>query len=158
MYNSVDVARMFLDVGGPMSSFKLQKLVYLAHENYLEETGNPFTLDTIEARETGPTYVELTNTIGNSSKVSVPKNYLKKNKKVTKVSKKYIKEVWEAIGHHSDEQLSRITRLKNSAWDLVYKEENRDFFSWFLGVRTSSHYRLITDNAILQSKRDRENV
>ena len=38
---SVDAARTFLVVGGEMSSKKLQRVIYLAHQNHIRETGKP---------------------------------------------------------------------------------------------------------------------
>ena len=39
--SSIDAARTFLAVGGKMSSRKLQRIIYLAHENHIRETDKP---------------------------------------------------------------------------------------------------------------------
>ena len=47
---SVDAARTFLAVGGEMSSKKLQRIIYLAHENHIRETDKPMIQgDPVEA-------------------------------------------------------------------------------------------------------------
>ena len=63
--SSIDVARIFLAVGGEMSFRKLQRIICLAHENHIRETDKPLIQgDTIEAREQGPVFANLYRLIG----------------------------------------------------------------------------------------------
>ena len=56
--SSAEAARAFLDVKGEryVSAMKMQKLVYIAHEDLIVKTGKPFISDTVEAWEDGPVF------------------------------------------------------------------------------------------------------
>lgn len=65
--SSMAAARIFLAVGGEMSFRKLQRIICLAHESRIHETGRPLIQgDTIEAREQGPVFANLCRLIGNT--------------------------------------------------------------------------------------------
>ena len=109
MTNSVDVARMFLDVGGAMSALKLQMLTYIAHENHILATGSPLVSDNPNAWDKGPTFVNLYRIIGKSDIVS--EDILAK-----KESTQYIKDVWGVFGQRSGESLSGSAQRKGTPW------------------------------------------
>ena len=133
--SSADAARTFLAVGGEMSSMKLQKLIYLAHENHIRETGKPLIQgDVIEAWDEGPVFRDLYRLIGNSENGKViPEDLPDSN--VVDDAREYIEAVNNVFNDNSGSQLSRITHVRGSPWRMARKTVRRGgFFSWLFNV------------------------
>ena len=65
--SSIAAARIFLVVGGEVSSRKLQRIICLAHESHIRETDKPLIQgDAIEAWEQGSVLANLCRLIGDS--------------------------------------------------------------------------------------------
>lgn len=120
---SVDAARTLLDICGNMSSLKLQKMVYLAHENHIGETDMPLIEgDVIEAWSEGPVFENLSRLIGNSDEVEVAPKDLPNGRVVEDDQiKKYFKLIHNLFKDKSGKDLSDITHLSGSPWRMARK-------------------------------------
>ena len=133
--SSVDAAKTFLTVGGEMSSKKLQKIIYLAHENHIRETNKPLIEgDIIEAWDEGPVFRDLYLLIGNSDKGRVIPEDLPNGTVVTdREATAYISSVCDLFKDVSGEYLSDITHAWGSPWQMARRTIRRSgFVGWLL--------------------------
>ena len=140
--SSLEAAKTFLSFGADfsMSGRKLQKLIYLAHENYVELNKEPLiNNDIIEAQASGPVFRELSSFISNStssvSKTDIPSSVKNVDDKDTV---KYLKEVYDLFLDKNGNELSKITHLKGSAWDCARnKIKPRGFLAWMADIKSN---------------------
>ena len=120
---SVDAARTLLEICGNMSSLKLQKMVYLAHENHIGETNMPLIEgDVIEAWSEGPVFESLSRLIGNSEEGEVTPEDLPNGKVVEDDQiKEYFELIHNLFKDKSGTDLSDITHLPDSPWRMARK-------------------------------------
>ena len=130
---SVDAARIFLVVGGEMSSKKLQRIIYLAHENHIRETDKPMIQGyPIEASEQGPVFANLYHLIGDSDKGRVTPEDLPDGKVVAdEDTREYVASVYKIFEDVSGEYLSRVACWRRSPWSMARRTIRRaGSFEW----------------------------
>jgi len=115
-----DVAAVILEQCGPMSTMKLQKLVYYSQAWHLVWDEEPLFEETIQAWANGPVVYELFDVHRGSFTVSPPWLYgspdgLKPNERET------IEAVIGSYGHLSGRQLSTLTHA-----ELPWREARGD--------------------------------
>ena len=100
--SSVEAAKAFLHVskGANVSALKMQKLVYIAHENHIARTSMPFISDRVEAWKDGPVFPALEEIIGNLEERIVNAEDLQSVGHPEQTVKDYVEEIW---GHHKDD-------------------------------------------------------
>ena len=134
--SSVDAAREFLAIGGDMSSMKLQKLVYLAHENHIGETGKPLISDdVVEAWSEGPVLERLARLIGNSDDGKITAEDLPEGETVADAEvREYFQPICELFKNRSGRDLSEITHMWGSPWRMARRTVRRGgFLEWLFG-------------------------
>ena len=131
----LQAAKAFLEIKGTdeMSDRKLQKLIYLAHENHVKQSGKGLLVrPKIRAEASGPVIKNLEKYISNTSKkASLPKDL--NIEPIAEDTKQYLKEVYEIFRDMSGEDLSDITHFKTSAWYAI-RNKGKGFFARILNV------------------------
>ena len=132
--SSAQAARAFLDVSGgaDVSALKMQKLVYIAHENHIAQTSMPFISDRVEAWKDGPVFPALEEIIGNLEERIVNAEDLQSIGRPKPEVTDYVGEIW---GHHKDDSglvLSGITHEDGTPWYIARNPE-RSFFEKLIG-------------------------
>ena len=120
--SSVQAARALFDASGgerEISALKMQKLVYIAHENHIASTTRPFISDRVEAWSDGPVFPALNQFIGNSDEDVVTKACLPENDYLDPRIEKYITEIWNRLANRTGPGLSKDTHAKNTPWDMA---------------------------------------
>lgn len=133
--SSVDAAKTLLTVGGEMSSKKLQKIIYLAHENHIRETDKPLIAgDIIEAWVEGPVFRNLYQLVGNSDNGRVIPEDLPNAKVIAdRETEEYFSSVYNLFKDVSGEYLSDMTHTWGSPWQMARRTIRRNgFFGWLL--------------------------
>lgn len=145
--SSVDAARTFLAVGGDMSSMKLQKLVYLAHENHIGETGKPLIRDdVVEAWSEGPVFERLARLIGNSDDGKITTQDLPEGEVVADAEiKEYLRSICELFKKSSGGDLSEITHMWGSPWRMARRTVHRRGFLEWLFSSNNAERPVISD-------------
>lgn len=145
--SSVDAARTFLAVGGDMSSMKLQKLVYLAHENHIGETGKPLIRDdVVEAWSEGPVFERLARLIGNSDDGKITTQDLPEGGVVADAEiKEYLRSICELFKNSSGGDLSEITHMWGSPWRMARRTVHRRGFLEWLFSSNNAERPVISD-------------
>lgn len=146
---SVEAAKAFLNVGrgANVDALKMQKLVYIAHENHIAETSMPFISDRVEAWKDGPVFPLLAKIIGNREKRTVNADDLPSTE-IPEILKKqvesYLKLIWD---HHKDDSgqwLSGITHQKGTPWYVARNPKERSFLQRLIGWKPK-HPRIEDD-------------
>ena len=138
-YTAKAIANAFLDIaeseGGTIAPMKMQKLVYIAHGWGLGFLGQPLIKEDVEAWKYGPVISNLYHEFkqyGSSSitrkatNVSLDSKTLKIVEETPNIlpedkdSNSLLLKVWEIYGKYSGPQLSNITHLPNTPWDLTF--------------------------------------
>ena len=139
--SSVQAARLLFDAcqasgaeNNKVSALKMQKLVYIAHENHIASTGRPFISDRVEAWSNGPVFPALNQFIGNSREDIVTEACLPKNDCEDPKVEKYIGEIWDRLAKKTGVALSNATHAKGTPWHLAMNPQ-RNFFQMLIGWR-----------------------
>lgn len=116
--SSAEAARAFLEVGNGLwvSAMKMQKLVYMAHENHIAVTASPLISDPIEAWKFGPVFPALEKIIGNSEKESAGTEELRAIKVPHEEVIKYASVIWEPLKEWSGWDISKYTHSRGTPW------------------------------------------
>ena len=146
--SSVEAARALFDASGgrrDISALKMQKLVYIAHENHVAFTGKPFVSDRVEAWSNGPVFPALNEFIGNSHKRLVADACLPKNIDLDPRTKDYIKGIWDRLASRTGRGLSKDTHAKGTPWHMAMHPD-RSFFqklTFWRPIHPEIDYQLI---------------
>ena len=128
--SSVQAARAFLAQavkdGRDVSGLKMQKLVYIAHENHIIVTTQPFIADQVEAWFDGPVFPALERLIGNRDHV-VTEADLPRGSDVDADTAKYIGDLWEILKDWSGRRLSDKLHEEGTPWHMAMNPP-RTFF------------------------------
>ena len=135
--SSVRAARVFFDAcdgESKISALKMQKLVYIAHENHIASTGKPFISDRVEAWTNGPVFPALNQYIGNSRDDIVTEACLPANNDdvLDPKIKKYIQETWDRLKKRTGVGLSNDTHAEETPWHMAMNPK-RSFFQKLIG-------------------------
>ena len=152
--SSASVARALFDAclasdarDTKISALKMQKLVYIAHENHIGLTSKPLILDRVEAWENGPVFPALNRLIGNSSERLVTGAGLPPNDGIESRTKEYIEGIWVLLAHRTGRGLSRDTSDKGTAWHMAMHPD-RSFLqelTLWRPIHPEISYQLIKD-------------
>ena len=132
--SSAQAARAFLEVKDEryVSALKMQKLVYIAHEDLIVKTAKPFISDPVEAWEDGPVFPALHRIIGNSEEKSADVRELREIEKPGEDVLRHVRKVWNHLKERSGPGLSKDTHDKDSPWYWAMNPP-RDFFQKLIG-------------------------
>ena len=121
--SSIDAARIFLAVGGEISSRKQQRIIYLAHENHIRESDKPLIQgDAIEVWGQGPVFANVYRLIGDSDGGRVIREDLPDGKAVSdEDTREYVASVCEVFKGVSGEHLSCMAGGWGSSWRMARK-------------------------------------
>ena len=134
--SSAEAARAFLEVkdGRDVSALKMQKLVYIAHEDHIVKTAKPFISDPVEAWGDGPVFPALHHIIGNSEEKSADVRELREIEKPTEDVLQHVRNVWDHLKERSGPGLSRDTHDEYSPWHMAMNPP-RGFLQKLIGWR-----------------------
>lgn len=126
--SSVQAAKAFLAVKDDrdVTGLKMQKLIYIAHENHIIETTQPFITDRVEAWFDGPVFPALERFIGNRDHV-VAEADLPRSGDVDAVTVEYIRVLWEHLKDWSGRRLSDKLHEEGTPWHMAMNPP-RTFF------------------------------
>ena len=126
--SSVQAAKAFLAVKDDrdVTGLKMQKLIYIAHENHIIETTQPFITDRVEAWFDGPVFPALERFIGNRDHV-VAEADLPRSGDVDAVTVEYIRVLWEHLKGWSGRRLSDKLHEEGTPWHMAMNPP-RTFF------------------------------
>jgi uncharacterized phage-associated protein len=124
--NSLYVANSFikkaLEEDAPLSPMKLQKLLYFAYRDYLQETGTPLFSDRICAWKYGPVVESVYNEFKRYGASNI-RRFARNSEGVVQIVKEggtvagnIIQKVWEQYKQNDGIVLSRMTHRKGTAW------------------------------------------
>ena len=128
--SSVQAARALFDASNgesKISALKMQKVVYIAHENHIASTGKPFISDRVEAWTNGPVFPALNQFIGNSKEDIVTEACLPANDPLEPMVEKYIKGTWKRLAKRTGTGLSNDTHAEGTPWHMAMNPQ-RNFF------------------------------
>ena len=133
---SAEAARAFLEVkdGRDVSALKMQKLVYVAHEDRIVKTAKPLISDPVEAWGDGPVFPALYRIIGNSEEKSADVEILREIEKPGEDVLRHVRIVWDHLKERSGPGLAKDTHDKDSPWYMAMNPP-RDFFQKLIGWR-----------------------
>ena len=134
--SSADAARAFLEVkdGRDVSALKMQKLIYIAHEDHIAKTAKPLIYDPVEAWGDGPVFPALYRIIGNSEEKSADVRILREIEKPGEDVLQHVRKVWDHLKERSGPGLAEDTHDKDSPWHMAMNPP-RDFFQKLIGWR-----------------------
>lgn len=146
---SVEAAKSFLSVSenARVSALKMQKIIYIAHENHIAETSMPFISDRVEAWKDGPVFPLLAKIIGNKEKTVVtecalPSTNISKEK--AELIEGYLGQIWKHHKDDSGQDVSDITHQKGTPWYAARNPKERSFFQRLIGWKPK-HPRIEDD-------------
>ena len=133
---SAEAARAFLEVkdGRDVSALKMQKIVYIAHEDHIVKTAKPLISDPVEAWSDGPVFPALYRIIGNSEEKSADVRILREIEKPGEDVLQRVRIVWDHLKERSGPGLAIDTHDKDSPWHMAMNPP-RDFFQKLIGWR-----------------------
>jgi uncharacterized phage-associated protein len=105
-HSALDVAELILEVNGPVSAMKLQKLVYYTQAWHLALHKRPLFHERVEAWVHGPAISELYQVHAGSTKVTTVRGNAAA---VAKDTRKFVQEVLGYYGHLSASDLRRMS-------------------------------------------------
>lgn len=120
--SSAEAARALFDASegkSEISALKMQKLVYIAHENHIASTAKPLISDPVEAWSDGPVFPALHRLIGNSDKNLVTESCLPPNGDLGERTMRYIKKTWDLLAARTGPGLSEDTHAKGTPWHMA---------------------------------------
>ena len=134
--SSAEAARAFLEIkdGRDVSALKMQKLVYIAHEDHIVKTAKQLISDPVEAWGDGPVFPALYHIIGNSEERSVDVGILREIEKPSEDVLQHVRKVWDHLKERSGLGLAQDTHDKDSPWYMAMNPP-RDFFQKLIGWR-----------------------
>lgn len=143
-YDAKAVANYFLDKaessGTTLTPMKLQKLVFFAHGWHLGLNDEPLISDPIEAWQFGPVVPSLYHEFKHERAGAITGRATELDLEDFKYqaptvrdddigAKKLMDSVWNTYGKLTAVQLSNLTHLPNSPWDLARKKYDGDMRS-----------------------------
>lgn len=153
MYNPLIIANFFILAGiregNPVSPMKLQKLIYFAHGFYLSKYNEPLVNEPVQAWKYGPVMLSVYQVFkiyGNNPITQFPGFY--KNATYHELPfpiQQFLNEVWDLLKKYTAIELSTLTHIRQSPWDVVVKSNGA----------IKSHY-LPIDNHLIQDYFQRE--
>lgn len=124
MYNPVYVSNNFLSRSfqeeSPITSMKIQKMLYFLHRDYLKETGLPLFAERFLTWKYGPVLESVYYTYkkfgsrGITTYGGIPAYSV--NEDVDLILKKLIDDIWVKCLPHDGIYLSKLTHKPESAW------------------------------------------
>lgn len=122
--SSLAVANRFLDKAGSagLTPMQVLKLTYLAQGWMLGLYGTSITEDDVQAWRYGPVFP---NIYGNVARKQIVKDLLPvfiNEEDFTPREKNLIDLVWDKYGRMSGLNLSALTHIKDSPWDVTYRK------------------------------------
>ena len=127
-YTSVEAATKFLYIaksdGVPLSTMKLQKLIYLAQEESIKSKKDPLISEDPIADLNGPVYEKLSEYLKEDTNSDTSYIELKKDKVIVNINNIFI-EVYNKFKYATGKQLSNATHKKGSPWYLASKTEDK---------------------------------
>lgn len=131
MHETLTIAKYFLLKGSQegigISPMKLQKLIYFAHGWFLAIFNRPLIKETIQAWKYGPVIPVIYDkfqSFGNSPiSIFVRKDDARFDFKAEE--KELLDFIWDIYKGYSAIQLSNLTHVKRSPWDVVLSRDKR---------------------------------
>ena len=127
MHDSRQIANWFIDAaneqGNVLTPMQLLKLVYIAHGWMLGLYGRPLIGDKIEAWKYGPVIPRLYHAIKHCKDRPVTNHITAEELEFAEIETDLLKQVYEAYGTESGIELSRLTHMKGTPWELVYEPQ-----------------------------------
>ena len=132
--SSAQAARAFLEVKDErfVNALKMQKLVYIAHEDHIVQTAKGFISDPVEAWEGGPVFPALHRIIGNSEELSADVGELREIERPDEDVLRHVRRIWDHLKERSGPGLSKDTHDKDSPWHMAMNPP-RDFLQKLTG-------------------------
>lgn len=132
--SSAQAARAFLEVKDEryVSALKMQKLVYIAHEDLIVKTAKPLISDPVEAWSDGPVFPALHLIIGNSEERSSDVKELWELEKPNEDVLQHVGNIWDHLKERTGPGLSKDTHDKDSPWYWAMNPP-RNFFQKLTG-------------------------
>jgi len=147
-FSATAVANDFLkiasDNASPLTSMKLQKLVYFSHGWSLALAGDPLIFNRIEAWDYGPVIPDLYQDFkryGNEPIAKPVQEWTIRDRKIVLITptvencprdperigaQKIIERVWQQYGKFTAARLSNATHAEGTPWAQVYKPGQRN--------------------------------
>lgn len=143
-YSAKAVANAFLQIaeteGAKIAPMKIQKLVYIAHGWALGLMNQPLITEDIQAWKYGPVIQDLYHEfkrygrdyiVHKATNVSLDPKTLKIVEETPKLADDdtdahaLVRKIWEVYGKFSGPQLSNITHMANTPWDITFNGEHQ---------------------------------
>ncbi len=109
-----------------MTRMKNIKLCYIAHGFMLATLNKPLFSDPIEAWKYGPVIPGLYFNLKNIHKSVELKSVLSTSVKLSQEVCDLLNDVYNVYGKYSAEELSKLTHMPNSPWELSYIQGNNE--------------------------------
>lgn len=116
-----------------LTNMQMQKLVYFAHGWHLALTGEPLLADAVKAWNFGPVIPPLYNSLKQYGNGLVTELIKRKDPDTGEIKvveepesdyvQKLLNRIWVVYGHKDGSQLSYLTHLPGSPWDITWKKE-----------------------------------
>jgi uncharacterized phage-associated protein len=115
------------DTGVPLTPMKLVKLVYIAHGWHLALTDEALISEPIEAWKYGPvvrTVYHNYKHFGSGQITNKVEDFPSSDGQLDDDKKAFLDKIWHEYGNYSGLQLSTLTHLRETPWDIVWNQQN----------------------------------
>ena len=135
MYNAIAVANYFVrkgvDARSMLTPMQVNKLVFISHGWYLAVTSKPLILESPQAWKHGPVVSSVYHWLKRYGGdpvdvVAFPSSYEEDSFAALNMdenAKRLLDAVWSGYGKKTGMELSSITHVQNSPWDIVWNRE-----------------------------------
>ena len=107
-----------------LTNLKLQKILYFAQVEHLQEKGAPLFDDEIQAWQYGPVVKEVYDWLKGCGAYVITEFdvELADTSKISEETKSFLNKIWDKYSRYSAWGLVEKTHKEGSAWDLVYDD------------------------------------
>lgn len=125
----IAVSNEFIELAGQvgLTHMQIQKLVYLAHEEWLKEKNTPFLSENPQVWQFGPVFADLYHQLKHYKKALI-KEPIQVFDFIPKVDDQDVKQkiasVWEKYKGKSGVYLSDLTHMPGTPWRNIAKKYN----------------------------------
>ena len=119
--SSAEAARAFLEVKDDrdVSALKMQKLVYIAHEDHIVQTAKGLISDPLETWAGGPVFPARHRIIGTSEGKSAEIRELREIERPNEDVLRHVGRIWDHLKEQSGPGLLKDTHDEDSPWHMA---------------------------------------
>lgn len=129
MYDARQLANWFIQKSGTtlntLTLSQLFKLIYIAHERYIEKSGRPLVINRIEAWRNGPVIPDVYEAFKDQGVYVETPNPKFASATIGNAVEQLLVEVYGEFGRMSIPALAKITNSRNTPWFFAIKGQGR---------------------------------